>query len=322
MAASYSGSGVANDIDAIITNITSRMDEIVMRETVTAGMTASQDIIDAFNRSSTAKLATTNTSGLGNYNLVKGYPYGNASLKWENYTLEFDRAICIDIDRKEKIQTDGLMSTARLAANMMRREVVPEIDATRISQAVKKTKAADATHVVSEDVTTSDILSKIGDGIDAVFNDFGVDSGLTIYMNGNLRKTLRSTTEVTKTKSVDQGTHSIDLVTNTIDIDNKIVWVPSFRMGTEYTYLDPDASGNGGGIEKTSSNPDINFLITAPGCVQGVTVISNPKYIDASVNQRKDADSLMYRVYHGVVVEKYSGAAGVYASVATTPSSS
>lgn len=319
MAASYSGSGVANDVTAIISQITSGMDEIIMKETVTAGMTASQDILDAFGRSATAKLATMTTAGLGNYDTVKGYPMGQAILKWETYTLAYDRAIKIDIDRKEMIQTDGLMSTATAAANLMRQQVVPEVDATRISQTVAKTKAADATHVATEEeITIDNILSKVGEGIDTVYEDYGVDTGLTIYMSNKLRNILRGSKEITKVKQV-SGVPALDLTTNSID-GNQIVWVPSFRMGTQYTYSEPNASGVGGGVEKVSSAPDINFLIVAPGCAQGVTIIGNPKYIDADSNQTKDADSLMYRVYHDVIVQKNSGAAGIYASVATTPS--
>lgn len=321
MAASYSGSGVANDVTAVIEQITSRMDEIVMKETVTAGMTASQDILDAFGRSATAKLATVTTAGLGNYDAVKGYPMGQTVLKWETYTLAFDRGIKIDIDRKDMLQTDGLLSTAAAAAALMRQQVVPEVDATRISQAVKKTKAADASHVVeNQDITTANILSKIGEGLDMVYDDYGVDSGLTIYINNSLRNVLRGSTEVTKVKQV-SGVPALDLTTQSID-SNTIQWVPSFRMGTEYVYGEPNASGVGGGISKAASTADINFLIVAPGCVQGVTIIGEPKYIEASVNQQKDADSLMYRVFHDAIVEKNSGAAGIYASVGATPSSS
>lgn len=320
MAASYSGSGVANDVTAVIDQITSRMDEIIIKETVTAGMTASQDILDAFGRSSTAKLATVTTAGLGNYDAVKGYPMGQTVLKWESYTLAFDRGIKIDIDRKDRIQTDGLMSTATAAASLMRQQVVPEVDATRISQTVKKTKAADASHVATgEEITTANILSKIGEGLDMVYDDYGVDTGLTIYMSNKLRNVLRGSTEYTKVKQV-SGVPALDLTTNSID-GNAIVWVPSFRMGTEYTYDDPNASGVGGGITKVSSTADINFLIVAPGCAQGVTIIGEPKYIDAGANQLKDADSLMYRIYHDVIVEKNSGASGIFASVGSVASS-
>lgn len=321
MAATYSGAGVANDIDTIIKSITTRMDEIVQKETVTAGMTASQDIIEAFGRSASAKLATVKTSGLGNYNTVKGYPMGQTVMEWETYTLAYDRGIKIDIDRKDEIQTDGLMSASTVAAQMMRLQVIPEIDATRISQTVAKTKTAMATHVATEQALTSaNIVSKIGEGIDMVFDDYGVDSGLTIYMSSTLRKTLRGTTEVTKVKSVDGSSHTIDLMTDTIDGDNRIVWVPKARMCSEYVYNDPGADGTGGGIAPGSKKPEINFLITAPGCAQGVTVINDPKFITREVNQTKDADSLMYRIFHDVIVEKNSGAAGIFASVGVTPS--
>lgn len=320
MAATYSGTGVANDITPVIDMISSRMDEIIEKETVTAGMTASPEIIEAFGKSASAKIPTMTTAGLGDYDENKGYPMGQANLTWQEVTLQYDRGLKIDIDRKKAMQTDGLASVASAAASLMRLKVVPEVDATRISQAVAKTKAAKANHVVAnETLTAANILTKIGNGIDLIYDEFGTDSGMTIYMNSSLKSVLRSTTEVTKVKQV-TGAPSIDLTTESID-GNSIVWVPSSRMWNEYTYSSPDASGVGGGIAKKASNtPAINFMICAPGCAQGVTVIDDPKFIEAGVNQTKDAHSLMYRIYHDVIVEKNSGAAGIYASVGAAPS--
>lgn len=320
MAATYSGTGVANDVTAIVEMISSRMDEIVKKDTVTAGMTASQEILDAFGKSASAKLATYTTAGLGDYNKTTGYPLGQATLSWKEYTLSYDRGLKIDIDRKDKIQTDGLMSTASAAAALMRQQVVPEIDALRLSGLVSKTKDADSTHVVTEEaITSANILTKIGEGLDTIYDEYGVDSGMTIYLNNSLRGVLRGSTEITKVKQV-TGAPALDLATESID-GNQIVWVPTARMWSEYKTVDLTATGTGGGVTKrTNTTPAINFAIVAPGCAQGVTVISEPKYIDASVNQTKDADSLMYRIYHDVIVEANSGAAGIFASVGVSPS--
>lgn len=313
MATSYSGSGVGNSIDPTVDMISTRMDEIVRKEAVTSAMNASQDIIAAFNRSASAKLPTLETSGLGNYDKVKGYPMGSATVTWQEYTLAYDRGLKIDIDRKDRIQTDGLATTAAAAAQLMRLQVVPEIDATRLSGAVAKTKAIDATHVVEGDApTAADLLTKIGAGLDVIYEERGVDSGATIYMNNSMKQVLRSSSEYTKVRNI-TSTPSIDLTTDSIE-GNSIVWVPSARMKTAYTYGNPGtASGETGGISADASAADIYFVIVAPGCAQGVTVFSEPKYVSADVNQLKDADSLMYRIYHDVIVEKNSGASGIYA---------
>ncbi len=314
MAATYSGSGVDNSITTIVKMISTKMDEIVKKESVTAGMNASSEIVQAFNGSATAKLPTMSTDGLGDYDKVKGYPVGAATIEWTDYTLAYDRGIKIDIDRKDKVQTDGLASTAAAAAQLMRLQVIPEIDATRLSGAVSKTKAALASHVVEETAapTKANLLSKIGVGLDTIYEERGVDSGSTIYLNNNMKSVLRESSEYTKVKQI-SGVPNIDLTTESID-GNPIVWVPSARMKTIYSYNTPGAtSGNKGGIAPGTDAQDIYFVIVAPGCAQGVTVFSEPKFIDASINQSKDADSLMYRLYHDVIVEKNSGASGIYA---------
>lgn len=315
MATSYSGTGVENSIAPTVEMITSRLDEIVKKEALTNGLNASEDVIRAFGHSASAKIATTVTDGLGNYDKVKGYPMGTATVSWQEYTLIYDRGLKIDVDRKDVAQTDGLATAAAVGAQLMRQQVIPEIDASRLSGIVSKTKGFDATHVVEETAapTSANLLTKIAAGLDVIYEERGTDSGATIFVNNNLKNTLRSSTEYTKTRNV-SGTPSIDLATESIE-GNRIVWVPTARMKTAYTYsAGPGASsGDKGGISPAAGAQNINFLIVAPGCAQGVTVFSEPKYVSADANQLKDAESLMYRIYHDVIVEKNSGASGIYA---------
>lgn len=312
MAVTYSDGGVANTIAARTEMITSRMDEIIKKEAVTNAMTASPELQDAFRKSETAKLATMTTSGLGNYDKVKGYPIGSVSVSWKDYTLAYDRALEIDIDRKDALQTGGLATAAAAAAQSLRQNIIPEIDATRLSQAMAKTKTALPAHVIEETAapTAANLLSKIGEGLDAIYEERGVDTGATIYINNKLKSVLRSSTEYTKVKSIDGSMRSLDLNTQSID-GNPIVFVPQARMKTAYTYQDVDGTNNGG-IAPASNAQDINFLIAAPGCAQGVVVIQSTKYFPADQNQRKDADMYQFRIYHDLIVETNSGATGIY----------
>lgn len=314
MAATYSGVGVANDIDTITKMISTKMDQIIKKESVTAGMNASEEIIAAFNGAKTAKIPTITTSGLGDYDTVKGYPEGTATVKWETYELTYDRALKIDIDRLEGIQTDGVATTANVAADLTRAQIIPEIDAARLSGIVSKTKAADATHVVEDATapTKANILSKIYAGLDTIYEERGTDSGATIYVSNSMKSVLRDSSEYQKVRQI-SGVPNIDLTTEAID-GNTIVYVPDARMKTAYTYGTPGStSTDKGGFTPTSTAQPIHFAIVAPGCAQGVVVFGSTKFISREDNQTKDADSVMYRIYHDVIVEKNSGASGIYA---------
>lgn len=319
----YSSEGVANTINARTEMIRNRMDQIVKKELVTADMNADQAIIDAFGQAKTASIPTMSVAGLGDYDKVKGYPMGATTVTWESYTLSYDRGVCIDIDKVEELQSGGVASAAMAAAIEAREHVIPEVDATRISQTVKKVKTADATHVVESAtaLTASNIISEIGKGLDMIFEEWGTDSGATIYLNHNLRAILRGSTEVTKVRHVDGGSRSLNLETNDID-GNIIKFVPSARMKTEYTYYDGVTDGEtAGGFTPASGAGDVNFLICAPGCAQGVTIFSKSKFLSAE-QQKKDADSFMFRLYHDVIVTKNRGVQGIYASVKTASSRS
>lgn len=314
MAATYSSGGVENTISARVEMLTNGLDQIVKREALTNGLNASKEIQDAFGRAKSAKIPTIAMDGLGNYDKVKGYPVGATTVTWEEYTLAYDRGLEIDIDRLDVLQTDGIMTAAAVGAQLMRQHVIPEIDATRLSGMVAKTKAADATHVVEETAapTAANLLTKIGAGLDMIYEERGVDSGATIFMNNNLKGILRSSTEYTKVRNV-SGTPSIDLTTESIE-GNSIVWVPSARMKTAYTYGTPGSTtSDKGGFSPASSAQNINFVIVAPGSAQGVTVFSKPKYYSADEYQDKDSEVLKYRIFHDIIVEKNSGASGIYA---------
>lgn len=312
----YTDSGVPNDITARIEMIRDGMDQIVKREAITNGMTASQKLQTAFAKAKTAKIPTMDVSAAGNYDRVKGYPKGNVSVDYGEYTLQYDRGLSVSIDSMDTIESGGIADVETAAAEFMRLKMVPEIDATRISQAVAKTKTADATHVVEESsaLTVSDILSKIGEGLDMIYEERAIDTGATIYVNNNLKKVLRGTTEVQKVRSVDGSMRSLDLSTNSID-GNQVVYVPSARMKTAYDYTSPDDTGAGGGFAPSSSADDINFLIVAPGCAQGVVALMKPKYFTADENQNADAAVFQFRICHDLIVEKNSGASGIFASV-------
>ena len=317
-ATSYTDDNLPNSIATRIEQIRNGMDQIAVREALTNEMIAGEVLRKAFENAKTAKIPTMDVSAAGNYSPTDGYPRGVVEVTEAEYTLKYDRGISYSIDSLETIQSGQIASIAEAASNFMRYKMVPEIDATRISQAVAKTKTALASHVVTETaaLTKADILTKIGDGLDKIFDDRGIDTGMTIFVNNNLKGILRNSTEITKVRSVDGSTRALDLSTMSID-GNAIKYIPSSRMMSAYNYTSPDgADGSGGGFAPSSTAQSINFLIVAPGCAEGVVVLQRAKYFTPDENQRADAHLFQFRICHDLIVKKNSGAPGIYASLA------
>ena len=315
----YSGNGqnIANDITTVVKMITSNMDQIIQHEAKTNDMQAPSEFVQSLGRSGQIKLATLTTSGLGTYDKVKGYPVGQAALKWESYSLSYDRALKVTIDKRDEQASDGLVTAAATLAELTRSSVVPELDATRMAKLFSSLKAQNSanSNVVAEaKPTKANLVSDLIEAIDTVANNSGYDEGMTIYVNGELRSILDLSSEVTLMRNVTDGATGIGTVTRMIH-GQTIKYVPPERMKTTvtlndgYTSVYADDSDIPGSYDSTKygftgGSYDIWFAITTPGVANAVTVINDPKVIPADVNQQHDGDAIAYRIYHDLSVPK------------------
>lgn len=313
--------GQQNDIMPNIVGITNRLDQIIQREALTAGMAADSAYIQATSNAAEFKLATILTSGLGNYDRQLGYPRGSTSLSWETYKLRYDRGVHVDVDKLDEAQSGGVATIGAMAAELTRMHVVPEVDATRFATIAERAEnAASNPNYKSEALTKANILTQIDAAMSAIYDATGVDTGMTIYINSALRSALNMSSEYQRTKDIGGG-RNVNLATKTID-DNPIVFVPGNRMydAIDLIDVDPDAGLDGGYRPAEGAHP-LNFVITTPGAVNAITSFQRPKFIAASVNQVKDADAYMTRLFHDLIVPK-NQMGRIYVSVGTTTVSS
>lgn len=309
--------GQQNDIMPNIVGITNRLDEIIQREALTAGMAAESAFIQATNNAAEFKLATILTSGLGNYDKQLGYPRGSTSLSWETYKLRYDRGVHLDVDRLDQMQSGGVATIGAMAANLARQHIIPEVDATRFATIAERvSEVASTENYKSEALTKANILAQIDAAMSAIYDATGVDSGLTIYVNSALRSALNMSSEYQRTKDIATA-RNVNLATKSID-DNALVFVPANRMydAIDMIDVDPDAGLDGGYKAAEGAHP-INFVITTPGAVNAITSFQAPKFIAKDVNQNKDADAYMTRMFHDLIVPK-NQVKRLYVSVGTS----
>lgn len=316
----YTGSGqnLGNTIAQITQFMTQKMDEIIVNEAKTNGMQADPAFVQATGTAGVVKLATMVTTGLGNYDKIKGYPRGGISLTWQEYTLANDRAISATIDRRDQQATGGLVTAAAALAEEMRTQVVPEIDATRMAKLYSALYAQNSanSNVVSEAAPTkANIVSKILAGINYIADNTGIEDGMTIYVNSSLRTALDTSSELTLMKDVNNGDTNLNTAIRQFR-GNNVVFVRSALMKTAIALKDGFTNALTDEDDLTSIDAtkfgfaagdgakDIQFAITTPGVANAVTAINAPKIIQAEVNQQYDGDTFMYRIYHDLIVPK------------------
>lgn len=292
--------GVANNIAKITEYLTNAMDNLFAAEAKTVRMTADPALVDATARSKTVKLATVLTKGAGDYDPAKGWPMNSGSLTWEDYTLRYDRGTSFLVDALETAHTSGIGSAALIASEFLRTKMIPEIDAVRIATASKA--AADANQKDTATPTKANIITKLTEALDDIYDRTGIDEGMTIYMNNSLKSILGLSSEFQRTKDIAGNGESLNTRATSIN-GNPIVFVPSSRMYTEVTLQDGTSSQqtDGGYIPKTGANA-VNFLIAAPNTAQGIVSYSNVTIRPNGQHTRGDGDFWAYRIYHDCII--------------------
>ena len=320
------GQNLGNDIAATIAYITTKMDEIIVQEAKTSGMTADPTFVQATGNAGSVKLATMETTGLGTYDKIKGYPRGGSKLTWETYQLQADRAIAITVDRRDSMESSGLVTAAAVMANEMRENVIPEVDAYRMAKlyaALNAQNSANSNVKAEAKPTAANIVTKLTTALDEVSNVTGYDEGMTLYVNASLKTLLDTSTEVTLMKDVNNGGAEITRRVRTFN-GTPIVFVPEKRMNTTVTLNDGYTSALTDGTDLASQDATkfgftpgstpIWYAVTTPGVANAVTAINAPKIISAEVNQQYDGDTYMFRLFHDLIVPK-NKCAGAYMAI-------
>lgn len=311
----YSGDSLPNSIELAIKYITEKMDEIIAIEAKTSGMQADPALVQATGVAGTVKLATLTTTGLGNYSKQKGFPTGSATLTWQSYQLAYDRGLRLVLDRADSMESGGVATAAATAAELVRTQVIPEIDACRMAKLHSRLDAfkAQNSNVVSmAQPTKANIVTKLIEACDSVSDATGIDEGLTVYVNGDLRTAINTSSEVTLNRDITGAGTGAN--TRTLQINgNNIVFVPAARMKTTLTLNDgytnaySDTTTTPPTVDKTKfgftgGSTPIWYAVTAPGVANGVTSINNLGVIPAERSEQFDGDVVKYRIYHDLIV--------------------
>ena len=319
------GQNLGNDFENITKYLTNKLDEQLVHEAKTAGMTADSALVQATTTAGVVKLGTIEATGLGNYDKNRGYPVGGMSLVFNEYTLRYDRALSVTVDRRDQQVTGGIAQAATGLAWTMRHKIIPEIDATRMAVLYEKLNAESATYnnvTSGAKPTEANIVSKLTTAINTVRKATGLDSGLQLYVNAELMDILDQNTTATKMQDI----AAAGAINNTVTTFKglPVTYVPDDRMKTTITLNDGFTNALTDGTDLSSvdaskfgyvpGNKSIWFTVLAPGVANAISAIENTKVVPANINQKFDGDTFYYRLYHDLIVPKHQ-AEGAFMAV-------
>lgn len=281
------------------------LDQQMVQEATTGWMDANAGQV-IYNGGKTVKVPKMSLDGLGDYDRANGYPAGGVTLTYENLTLTQDRGTEIMLDSMDVDETNFVASAGSVMSEFQRTQVVPEIDAYRLSKLATIAIAANNTET-GYTPAKADIADKLLEGIKAVKEAGFRNMPLVIHA------TTAVVTALAQARVANAGDTSFTQAgLNTVvpSIDGiPIIETDAARMVSAITI----SSSNG--WTKASGASDVNFLVMPRIAPIAISKQDNMKIFTPKENQKADAWLCQYRRYHDLWVMD-NKQAGIFANLA------
>lgn len=282
----------ANNLGAFITKFTTRLDQVIMQETVTGDLNMNQDLLGEMSGNGTIKIAKMDMDGLATHVRGQGFTKGGISLEWEDYKLRYERDREFSIDVLDDEERAKLVS-ARAMGEFARTKVVPEVDALRFAELAKQ-----AGNTVQADLAEADATTKAVLDAEQCMEDHGAKlSECLFYHSGNVKKLLRLSSAYRLSAGQAPNTNFA-----TWD-EMKMVGVAADRFYSAIKLLDGTTSGEEkGGYEKAADGKKLNFIVMHPEAAAAISKHEKLRYFSPDVNQADEAHKWQYRLFHDLLV--------------------
>ena len=232
-------------------------------------------------------------SGLANYNKQTGYVAGDVTLEYETKKCTYDRGRMFTVDAMDNIESAGV-AFGRLSGEFLRTQVVPELDAWRLSSYAGY---APSTNKVAEAIADAKAgIAAIRKGKTAIKNAEAKPETCYLYISAQLKGDIEDL-DTTASKKVLDGWAGV-------------IEVPEGRFYDKVTLT---ASGAGGFT--TTGGKKIDFLIVDKNAVIQNQKHTVSKIITPDANQDADAWKFGYRTV-GIAEAKDNKKVAIYVHTA------
>lgn len=276
------------------------LDAQTVQEAVTGWMTENAGQV-IYNGGRDVKIPKMALTGLGDYSRSGGYPAGSVTLTYETKTMTQDRGIQILLDQMDVNESNFVANATAVMAEFQRTEVIPEIDAYRLSALATEALEAPSKATRCEFEYTPDpdtIVAKLAAAL-----KIG-DANAVIYMTPDALEALE----------VKIGANNISAVTfrqggfdQTVPAFNgrPIIKTDAARMVSAIETLELDIpNGKLGGWQKADDALDINFMVVPRVVPIAIDKLDEPKVFEPGVVQNYSGWLIDYRRYHDLWVKE------------------
>lgn len=260
--------------------------------------------------------------GLGDYNRTDaqnpdktyiGYSQGATTVTFEEFTLSQDRGKQFRIDSMDNEETAGF-TLGNLLDQFIRTQVVPEVDAWRISKIIasalpeyKVTK--DYTQAANANVAISDIDNAL-----ALLGDEEVDeASLVMLCSYAFYNTLKHTTEITRYITQSEFKNNAGISFEVTKYNGlPIIPVPKGRLMSAVS-----TATTVSGYLPVAGAKDVNWIIASTDSIIPIKKHEIKNVFGPNVVQDFDGYKVNYRLYHDCFVPRNKRPA-IYVSLATS----
>lgn len=254
----------------------------------------SQDIAGGFAGSETASSIAMDPQGYG-------YPVGDVSLVWEEFTLRVDRAIQLRIELMDDEETDGL-AVAMALKETSRVSVIPEVDAYVFSKLAEYAGITNTTAIAAPvagqlGYTENGPIYHLNLAFEALENAQVSAENQVVFCSVSFRNQLRMTNELIRTVDAAEFKGKVSFKVEEYE-GRKLITVPNSRFRTMVQLLN---TGNGG-YTFAGGSQQIDFIVCDPSKIAHVVKYEHVKTYGPGVVQDFDGYKVNVRIYHDLFV--------------------
>lgn len=305
-------------------------DKVYKKDSISSIFDGEKDLL-RFTGTRTVKIAKFGSDALGDYQRANkpasgdyaafnsseanagtgyGYPTGDVSLEWEEFTLRCDRAKQLRISLFDNEETGELIVAATMK-DFSRTKVIPEVDAYVFS-----TIAGLAGHVSTKPIQLSNTIGYNANGPIQALNDAFLEladaevpeEDQVILCSNAFWAQLQSTNELVRTLKQNEYKENVSFTVSSY-LGREIIAVPESRFRT-------DIELGSNGYKWGENSKKIDFIVCAKSAIYHVVKYDKVKVFQPNVVQDFDGYKVNVRIYHDVFVPDNKRVA-IYAHLST-----
>lgn len=272
-----------------------QLDLVAVQSALTGWMDANAGQV-RYTGGAEVKIPKINLDGMGNYDREGGYARGSINLEYETRKMTQDRGRKFHLDAMDVDETNFVATSANVMGEFTRTQVVPEIDAYRLSKLITIAIKHEKNVVYGYTPSDTTMLKEVKKGI-ARIRDNGYNGPLVIHMTAEAKLEL----ETQLAGKITTMTFAHNGINTTVPaVDNcPIIETPQNRMYSAITLNDGKTEGQKqGGYSKGTSALEANFLIVPRNTPIAVTKQDKMRIFDPDTNQDANAWQMDYRRFH------------------------